>query len=52
MFRRFTQQARNAVFMPKRSSPADHPAIGTEHILLGSFERRRRSGAWALLSLV
>ena len=37
MFRRFTQRARNAVIHAQEEArQLNHPAIGTEHILLES----------------
>ena len=38
-------------FMPRRGSPLNHPAIGTEHILLGLLKEGEGVGARALLSM-
>ena len=52
MFRRFTQRARNAVIHAQEEARAlNHPAIGTEHILLGLLREGEGIGAKALLSL-
>lgn len=52
MFRRFTQRARNAVIHAQEEArQLNHPAIGTEHILLGLLREGEGVGAKALLSL-
>lgn len=52
MFRRFTQRARNAVIHAQEEAKTlNHPAIGTEHILLGLLREGEGIGAKALLSL-
>lgn len=52
MFRRFTQRARNAVIhAQEEAKDLNHPAIGTEHILLGLLREGEGIGAKALLSL-
>lgn len=52
MFRRFTQRARNAVIHAQEEArQLNHPAIGTEHILLGLLREGEGVGARALLSL-
>ncbi|MEN6461408.1 MAG: ATP-dependent Clp protease ATP-binding subunit [Syntrophomonas sp.] len=52
MFRRFTQRARNAVIHAQEEArDLNHPAIGTEHILLGLLREGEGVGARALLNL-
>ncbi|MDD2585175.1 MAG: ATP-dependent Clp protease ATP-binding subunit, partial [Syntrophomonadaceae bacterium] len=52
MFRRFTQRARNAVIHAQEEArQLNHPAIGTEHILLGLLREGEGVGAKALLSM-
>lgn len=52
MFRRFTQRARNAViYAQEEARQLNHPAIGTEHILLGLLKEGEGVGARALLSI-
>jgi ATP-dependent Clp protease ATP-binding subunit ClpC len=52
MFRKFTQRARNAVLhAQEEAKQMNHPAIGTEHILLGLLREGEGVGAKALLSL-
>ena len=52
MFRKFTQRARNAVLhAQEEAKQLNHPAIGTEHILLGLLREGEGVGAKALLSL-
>lgn len=52
MFRRFTQRARNAVVHAQEEArQLNHPAIGTEHILLGLLKEGEGVGARALLSI-
>ncbi|MGI5920563.1 MAG: ATP-dependent Clp protease ATP-binding subunit [Syntrophomonadaceae bacterium] len=52
MFRRFTQKARNAVIHAQEEArQLNHPAIGTEHILLGLLREGEGVGARALLNL-
>lgn len=52
MFRRYTQRAKNAVMHAQEEAKAlNHPAIGTEHILLGLLREGEGIGAKALLSL-
>jgi len=52
MFRRFTQRARNAVIHAQEEArQLNHPAIGTEHILLGLLREGEGVGARALLNL-
>ncbi len=52
MFRRFTQRARNAViYAQEEARQLNHPAIGTEHILLGLLKEGEGVGARALLSM-
>jgi ATP-dependent Clp protease ATP-binding subunit ClpC len=51
MFRRFTQRARNAVIhAQEEAKQLNHPAIGTEHILLGLLREGEGVGARALLN--
>ncbi|MDD2509557.1 MAG: ATP-dependent Clp protease ATP-binding subunit [Syntrophomonas sp.] len=51
MFRRFTQRARNAVIHAQEEArQLSHPAIGTEHILLGLLREGEGVGARALLN--
>ncbi|SHG92362.1 ATP-dependent Clp protease ATP-binding subunit ClpC [Thermosyntropha lipolytica DSM 11003] len=52
MFRRFTQRAKNAVmYAQEEARSLGHPAIGTEHILLGLLREGEGIGAKALTSL-
>lgn len=52
MFRRFTQRARNAVIHAQEEArDLNHPAVGTEHILLGLLREGEGVGARALLNL-
>jgi ATP-dependent Clp protease ATP-binding subunit ClpC len=52
MFRRFTQRARNAVIHAQEEArQLNHPAIGTEHILLGLIKEGEGVGARALLNM-
>ncbi len=52
MFRRFTQRARNAVLHAQEEArQLNHPAIGTEHILLGLLREGEGVGARALLNM-
>lgn len=52
MFRRFTQRAKNAVmYAQEEARNLGHPAIGTEHILLGLLREGEGIGAKALTSL-
>jgi ATP-dependent Clp protease ATP-binding subunit ClpC len=52
MFRRFTQRARNAVIHAQEEArELRHPAVGTEHILLGLLREGEGVGARALLNL-
>ncbi len=52
MFRRFTQRARNAVMHAQEEArQLNHPAIGTEHILLGLLREGEGVGARALLNM-
>ena len=52
MFRKFTQRARNAVVHAQEEARRmGHPAIGTEHILLGLLLEREGIGARPLLNL-
>lgn len=52
MFRKFTQRARNAVVHAQEEARRmNHPAIGTEHILLGLLLEGEGIGARALLNL-
>ncbi|WP_054693630.1 ATP-dependent Clp protease ATP-binding subunit [Syntrophomonas palmitatica] len=52
MFRRFTQRARNAVIHAQEEArQLNHPAIGTEHILLGLLREGEGVGARALINL-
>ncbi|MBO8158007.1 ATP-dependent Clp protease ATP-binding subunit [Thermosyntropha sp.] len=52
MFRRFTQRARSAVmYAQEEARSLGHPAIGTEHILLGLLREGEGIGARALTSL-
>ncbi|HBQ86863.1 MAG TPA: ATP-dependent Clp protease ATP-binding subunit ClpC, partial [Syntrophomonas sp.] len=50
--RRFTQRARNAVIHAQEEArELRHPAVGTEHILLGLLREGEGVGARALLNL-
>lgn len=52
MFRRFTQRARNTVLHAQEEArQLGHPAIGTEHILLGLLKEGEGIGARALTNL-
>lgn len=52
MFRRFTQRARNTVIHAQEEArQLGHPAIGTEHILLGLLREGEGIGARALSNL-
>ncbi|HWP98343.1 MAG TPA: ATP-dependent Clp protease ATP-binding subunit [Syntrophomonadaceae bacterium] len=52
MFRRFTQRARNAVLHAQEEArQLSHPAIGTEHILLGLLREGEGVGARALINM-
>lgn len=52
MFRKFTQRARNTVIHAQEEArELGHPAIGTEHILLGLLREGEGIGARALISL-
>lgn len=52
MFRRFTQRARNAVLHAQEEArQLNHPAIGTEHILLGLLREGEGVGARALMNM-
>ncbi len=50
MFRRFTQRAKNAViYAQDEARQMNHPAIGTEHIILGLLKEGEGIGAKALI---
>ncbi|MGI6452545.1 MAG: ATP-dependent Clp protease ATP-binding subunit [Syntrophomonadaceae bacterium] len=52
MFRHFTQRAKNAVIHAQEEArQLNHPAIGTEHLLLGLLREGEGVGARALLSM-
>lgn len=52
MFRKFTQRARNTVIQAQEEArELGHPAIGTEHILLGLLREGEGVGARALINL-
>ncbi|MDD4801331.1 MAG: ATP-dependent Clp protease ATP-binding subunit [Syntrophomonas sp.] len=52
MFRKFTQRARNTVIHAQEEArELIHPAIGTEHILLGLLREGEGVGARALINL-
>lgn len=52
MFRKFTQRARNTVIHAQEEArEMKHPAIGTEHILLGLLREGEGVGAKALMNL-
>src|SRR5665647_928018 len=52
MFRKFTQRARNTVIHAQEEArELGHPAIGTEHILLGLLREGEGVGARALMNL-
>ncbi len=52
MFRKFTQRARNTVIHAQEEArELGHPAIGTEHILLGLLREGEGVGARALINL-
>ena len=52
MFRKFTQRARNTVIhAQEEAKELGHPAIGTEHILLGLLREGEGVGARALINL-
>jgi len=52
MFRKFTQRARNIVIHAQEEArELGHPAIGTEHILLGLLREGEGVGARALINL-
>jgi len=52
MFRKFTQRARNTVIhAQEEAKEMGHPAIGTEHILLGLLREGEGVGARALINL-
>ena len=52
MFRKFTQRARNTVIHAQEEArELKHPAIGTEHILLGLLREGEGVGAKALMNL-
>ncbi len=52
MFRKFTQRARNTVIHAQEEArEMGHPAIGTEHILLGLLREGEGVGARALINL-
>ncbi|MEA1959836.1 MAG: ATP-dependent Clp protease ATP-binding subunit [Bacillota bacterium] len=52
MFRRFTQRAKNTVIHAQEEAKGmGHPAIGTEHILLGLLREGEGIGARALMNL-
>lgn len=52
MFRRFTQKAKNSVIHAQEEARAlNHPAIGTEHILLGLLREGEGVGAKALRNM-
>ncbi len=52
MFKRFTQRARNTVMHAQEEArELGHPAIGTEHILLGLLREGEGVGAKALMNL-
>jgi len=52
MFRKFTQRARNTVIHAQEEArDLGHPAIGTEHILLGLLREGEGVGARALINL-
>lgn len=52
MFRKFTQRARNTVIHAQEEArELGHPAIGTEHILLGLLKEGEGVGARALINL-
>ena len=52
MFRKFTQRARNTVIhAQEEAKEMGHPAIGTEHILLGLLREGEGLGARALINM-
>lgn len=52
MFARFTEKAQKVVFYAQEEAKkANHPAIGTEHILLGLLREGEGVGAKALMAL-
>ncbi len=52
MFRKFTQRARNTlIHAQEEARELGHPAIGTEHILLGLLREGEGIGARALINL-
>lgn len=52
MFRKFTQRARNTVIHAQEEArELGHPAIGTEHILLGLLREGEGVGARALINM-
>ncbi|MGI6605691.1 MAG: ATP-dependent Clp protease ATP-binding subunit [Peptococcia bacterium] len=51
MFSRFTQRAQHVFFLAKEEAKAlGHPAIGTEHLLLGLIRENEGIGAKALIN--
>ncbi|MDX9872295.1 MAG: ATP-dependent Clp protease ATP-binding subunit [Clostridia bacterium] len=52
MFARFTQKAQKVVFLAREEAKAmNHPAVGTEHLLLGLIKENEGIGAKALGNL-
>ncbi len=52
MFSRFTQRAQHVLYLAREEARAlGHPAIGTEHLLLGLLREKESIGAKALINL-
>jgi len=52
MFDRFTQRAQHVIYLAKEEAKVlNHPAVGTEHLLLGLIKENEGIGAKALSSL-
>lgn len=52
MFARFTQRAQHVIYLAREEAKAmGHPAVGTEHLLLGLLRENEGIGAKALISL-
>ncbi|MFZ5753917.1 MAG: ATP-dependent Clp protease ATP-binding subunit [Bacillota bacterium] len=52
MFARFTQRAQHVIYLAKEEAKSlGHPAVGTEHLLLGLIRENEGIGAKALINL-
>ncbi|MDD2402852.1 MAG: Clp protease N-terminal domain-containing protein, partial [Clostridia bacterium] len=52
MYSRFTQRAEHVIYLAKEEAKVlGHPAVGTEHLLLGLIRENGGIGARALINL-